>query len=86
MTPSPWLFDFLKQRTKFRPTAYRAHRDDPWTIGFCHRRGVIAGDTCSFEQAEQWLHDDIASAAEALGEVSGQGQLDVLVALVIAGL
>lgn len=93
MTPSPWLYDFLKRRLPFRPTAYRAHRGDPWTIGYGHTGAltgsvILAGATISTAGAEQLLRDDIERAAlDVLNnqvEVR-QGHLDVLVALAVTG-
>lgn len=89
MTPSPWLYDLLKARTPFRPTAYRAHRHDPWTIGYGHTEGVAAGDTCTLALAEEWLRCDIDAAAEIVSATHlpcGQGAFDVAVALSVAGL
>lgn len=34
----------------------------PWTLGFGHTKGVKKGDTCTKEQAEQWLTEDMAEA------------------------
>lgn len=34
----------------------------PWTIGYGHTKGVKKGDTCTKEQAEQWLTEDMAEA------------------------
>lgn len=34
----------------------------PFTIGWGHTKGVKKGDTCTKEQAEQWLTDDMAEA------------------------
>lgn len=33
-----------------------------WTIGYGHTRGVYPGLTCTQQQAEQWLAEDIAWA------------------------
>lgn len=35
------------------------------TIGYGHTRNVTMGMTCTQEQAEQWLQEDIQSAADA---------------------
>ena len=32
---------------------------EPWTIGFGHTRGVKPGDTCTREQALEWLREDV---------------------------
>lgn len=34
----------------------------PWTIGYGHTRNVRPGDTCTVEQAEHWLDDDMGDA------------------------
>lgn len=87
MQPSPWLHACLKSQLPFRPTAYRPHRGAPWVIGYGHTAGVQPGDTCTMEQAEEWLHTDIATAGDIVsGADVGQGELDVAVALVVAGL
>lgn len=41
-------------------TAYKHFPKEPWTIGFGHTNGVKEGDTCTEEQAVQWLKEDIA--------------------------
>lgn len=35
-----------------------------WTIGWGHTRGVKPGDTCTVEQAEEWLLEDTRDAAD----------------------
>ncbi len=34
-----------------------------WTIGWGRTKGVKEGDTCTTDQAEQWLQEDLAEAA-----------------------
>lgn len=34
----------------------------PWTIGYGHTRNVRPGDTCTPEQAEEWLEEDLKHA------------------------
>jgi lysozyme len=59
---------------------------DPWTIGHGHTLDVEPGDTCTLEEAEQWLLDDCADAEVAvLRHVRvplSQGQLDALISFV----
>lgn len=59
---------------------------EPWTIGVGHTGGVKPGDTCTMEQAMQWLKEDVR---EAEGHVNRlvkvellQDQFDALVSLV----
>lgn len=59
---------------------------EPWTIGVGHTGGVKPGDTCTMEQAMQWLKEDVQ---EAEGHVNrlvkvelSQDQFDALVSLV----
>ena len=48
--------------------ALTAYRDTGgvWTIGWGHTKGVKAGDTCTIEQAEQWLIEDTMQAEKAI--------------------
>ena len=62
----------------FKPTP-----TDPWTIGWGHTKGVEEGQTCSQEQADQWLLDDVGDAENAVNQlVKGgltQEEFDALV-------
>lgn len=90
MTPSPWLYDFLKSKERFRPTAYAATPAERakgiWTIGWGHTKGVKEGDTCTMAQAIEWLHDDTAEAVLEVCKLVHvpltQPQFDALVSLV----
>ena len=59
---------------------------DPWTIGYGHIRGVKPGDTCTAEQAMQWLREDVAEAEQAIERLVKvdltQGQFDALVSFI----
>ena len=63
MTPSPWLYAFLEDRERFRPTAYKPTKNDRWTIGYGHTNGVKEGDTCTLDQAKAWLQEDVQNIA-----------------------
>jgi lysozyme len=89
MQPSPWLYSFLKNYEKFRPTAYAATRDERrrgiWTIGWGHTRGVKEGDTATTDQAETWLQQDVAEAVATVNDYVEapltQAQFDALCSL-----
>lgn len=53
------------------------------TIGWGHTKGVKWGDTCTKEQADQWLLEDLAVAEKAVNAYVkvdlSQGQYDALV-------
>lgn len=55
---------------------------EPWTIGYGHTAGVRRGDTCTAEQAEAWLREDIKYAAACIKHRVDvpltQGQFDAL--------
>jgi len=55
----------------------------PWTIGYGHTAGVKQGDTCTLEQADKWLSDDILFAQTAVNRLVTvpltQHQFDALV-------
>src|SRR5262249_10281827 len=89
MTPSSWLFVFLKQYERFRPTAYCATPAERakgiWTIGYGHTLGVKEGDTCTLDQAQRWLEQDTAASAHDVGAYVkvplNQNQFDALCSL-----
>lgn len=59
------VVDLIKESEGLRLKAYPdpASKDgNPVTIGFGHTKGVKKGDTCTKEQAEQWLTEDMAEA------------------------
>ena len=39
---------------------------EPWTIGYGHTTGVQPGETCTKEQAEQWLLSDVETVVDAI--------------------
>lgn len=90
MTPSPWLFAFLKQYERFRPSAYPATAAERakgiWTIAWGHTKGVKEGDTCTQAQGQEWLQDDTAEATlevcKLVHVTLTQAQFDALVSLV----
>lgn len=51
-----------------RLEAYQDQRGT-WTIGWGHTLHVEAGMTCSQEQADQWLLDDVQDAANAVNQM-----------------
>ena len=56
-----------------------------WTIGYGHTRGVSEGDTCTKEQADLFLQEDLREAemtVESTGLNLSQLQFDALVSLV----
>jgi lysozyme len=63
-------------------TAYQDSRGI-WTIGYGHTANVRAGQTCTQEQAEQWLSEDIAWAESRVNAdvhvPLTQGEFDALV-------
>jgi len=86
MTPSPWLYDYLKAREQFRPCAFKPTRKDRWTLGYGHTAGVKPGDTCTLEQGDALLQRDVAWAVEAVNRAVTvpltQPQFDALVSFV----
>lgn len=53
-----------------------------WTIGFGHTAGVKSGMTCTAEQADQWMSDDLQAAEDAINAqvtvTLNQNQFDAL--------
>lgn len=87
MTPSPWLYAFLKGFEKFRPTGYKPTKKDVWTAGYGHTQGVTEQTTCSTDEAEAWLKQDVTWAADCVNDRVTflnltQHEFDALVSLV----
>lgn len=77
-------FNFIRQHEGLRLKAYQCSAD-VWTIGYGHTQGVSMGDTCTREQAEQWIMEDIARAEKAVNRQGlniNQNQFDALVSFV----
>ena len=59
---------------------------EPWTIGYGHTRGVRKGDTCTEEQATEWLREGLGAAEGPVRHLVDvpltQGQFDALVSFV----
>lgn len=77
---------FIRGYEKLRLTAYLPTPNDVPTIGWGHTRGVKMGDTCTREQADAWLLEDLADAETCVNKrIAGiaitQGQYDALVSL-----
>lgn len=57
-----------------------------WTIGYGHTQDVTQGQTCTCEQADAWLRNDVQEAVRAVTNAAivplRQGQLDALVSFV----
>lgn len=86
MQPSQWLWDYLKAREQFRPTAFKPTKRDVWTIAYGHTKGVQPGDTCSLEEGDAFLKEDVAWAVVAVNRAVTvpltQPQFDALVSFV----
>ena len=54
----------LRDAEGFRDTAYQ-DTEDVWTLGYGHTFGVGKGMTCTREEAEAWLEEDL-NVAEGL--------------------
>lgn len=55
--------EFIKQHEGCKLEAYQ-DSVGIWTIGYGHIVGVKQDDTCTQEQAEAWLMEDVASISE----------------------
>ena len=58
------LRELIKKYEGLRLKAYPdpATKAAPWTIGYGHTRNIKKGDTCTKDQAEKWLDEDINEA------------------------
>ncbi|WP_296321241.1 lysozyme [Reyranella sp.] len=59
---------------------------EPWTIGYGHTHGVRQGDTCTEEQATEWLREDLKATEGAIKHLVDvmitQNQFDALASFV----
>lgn len=82
---SPGGLEFIKQSEGCKLTAYQ-DSVEVWTIGVGHTSGVHGGMTCTQEDADQWLQDDLQGvykAIDAMVDVDlSQGQFDALCSFV----
>lgn len=77
--------DLIKEFEGYSERAYMC-AGGKYTIGYGHTRGVEPGDTCTREQAERYLREDLKDAEEAVMALISvpltQNQFDALVSLV----
>ena len=76
--------DFVKKVAEFEGLRTRAYKcpGGVWTIGYGHTEGVKPGQRCTRRQAEAWLREDLAMAANEVGKLGlelTQGQAEALV-------
>lgn len=75
----------IKQFEGLETVAYQCDAKK-WTLAFGHTKGVKPGDTCTEEQAEAWLREDLQEAENAIQRLVTrnltQNQFDALVSLV----
>jgi lysozyme len=70
---------------KFEGCRLSAYQDSVgvWTIGYGHTKGVKEGATCTLEEAQQWLQEDVEMAVKDVNqhlEVDvNQGEFDAMV-------
>lgn len=57
--------DLVKASEGCRLEAYR-DSGGVWTLGYGHTHGVKEGDTCTQEQADAWLVEDMQEAVDAV--------------------
>lgn len=87
MKTGPAGIELITTFEKLVTSAYLQTDKDIWTIGYGHTRGVKVGDTCTVNQAHDWLSEDLAEAERAVNGIGvrlSQGQFDALVSLVFA--
>lgn len=74
----------IKTFEGYSPSAYICPSGIP-TIGYGHTSGVVMGDTCTKEEAEEFLKEDLKQAENAVNMQNldlSQTQFDALVSLV----
>jgi len=61
--------EFIQGREEFKAQAYKPLKDDKWTIGYGHTKGVKPGDKITKEEAEKLYKEDFKEHSEALKSV-----------------
>tara|TARA_R110000782_G_scaffold73701_3_gene147517 strand:- start:900 stop:1481 length:582 start_codon:yes stop_codon:yes gene_type:complete len=56
----------IKESEGLRLKAYKPTKDDVWTIGWGHTKGVFPGQVITEEEAEEFLAQDLAWVREAI--------------------
>lgn len=84
MSPSDALLDFLKGWESLRLKAYLDAVQVP-TIGYGRTAGVRMGDTCTAEQADKWLREEVDETWHAIDhgihQTLAQHEMDACTAL-----
>jgi lysozyme len=73
--------NLIKNCEGLRLTAYQCSAG-VWTIGYGHTKGVQEGDSCTVEEANKWLLEDVSLAESAVNSQRlkiNQNQFDALV-------
>lgn len=73
--------DFIKKYEGLRLESYQCEAG-VWTIGYGHTSDVTSGMTCTEQQADAWLADDLGTAENAVNAAGlhlSQQQFDALV-------
>lgn len=58
-------YALLKSFEGYRDKAYK-DGGGVWTIGYGHIKGVKEGDTCTLQQADEWLQEDLYWVHQAI--------------------
>lgn len=80
MTPSDACYALARNAEGLRLEAYQ-DSGGRWSIGYGHAEGVSEGDSCTEEEAEHWLEQDMEWAANVVNRLAlpaTQGQFDAL--------
>jgi lysozyme len=70
---------------RFEGCKLKAYQDQVgvWTIGFGHTDGVEPGDTCTYDEARQYLQEDLQAVVDQINQdvrvTLTQGEFDALV-------
>lgn len=78
--------DLIRSYESLRLKAYLPTPNDVWTLGYGHTKGVKEGDTCTEEQALEWLREDCSDAEKCIEThvhvPLAQNEFDALVSLI----
>lgn len=66
----------IKSFEQCRLKAFKPTPNDVWTIGWGRTRGVNEGDTCSQEEADAWLEQDLSEAEACVSQCVSAAMTD----------
>lgn len=69
--------ELIKSYETLKFSAYLPTKDDVWTIGWGHTKGVKKGDICTIDQAEKWFREDVSGVENEVNSLIEKWQVNL---------